>query len=204
MGDSMTDQVRDQISAFLDDELSADESAFLVRRLERDAEARQTMRRYATIGAALKGDLVYADPDLLRRRVALRLDGGQAPGAQAEASKPALRRWPLAGVGLVVGVGMLALLLLRFDGFGSVGDPAAGDQATAAAVPVPSYAVERPARPASVVQPSVRPSAQPIRLTNYLVHHGEFATRLGQPWIHSNVISSRDIQGQEEETSWRQ
>jgi hypothetical protein len=36
----MTEQINDQISAFIDDELSADESALLVRRFERDPDAR--------------------------------------------------------------------------------------------------------------------------------------------------------------------
>ena len=36
----MTEQINDQISAFIDDELSPEESALLVRRFERDARAR--------------------------------------------------------------------------------------------------------------------------------------------------------------------
>ena len=36
----MTEQISDQISAFIDDELSDEESAFLLRRFERDADAR--------------------------------------------------------------------------------------------------------------------------------------------------------------------
>ena len=42
----MTDQINDQISAFIDNELSADESALLVRRFERDPEARARAMRY--------------------------------------------------------------------------------------------------------------------------------------------------------------
>ena len=67
--------VHDQISAFLDDELSDEETAFLVRRFERDAEARNQLRRYTAIGCALRGELTTADPDVLRRRITSALHG---------------------------------------------------------------------------------------------------------------------------------
>jgi hypothetical protein len=46
----------------------------------------------------------------------------------------------------------------------------------------PSYVV-----PQDVADP--RPtSAPPIRLTNYLMHHGEYASRLSRTSVHSNVV----------------
>jgi len=54
----MTDQINDQISAFIDNELSADESALLVRRFERDPESRTRAMRYTLIGASLRGELL--------------------------------------------------------------------------------------------------------------------------------------------------
>jgi anti-sigma factor RsiW len=206
MSESMTNQVRDQISAFLDDELSADESAFLVRRLERDEDARRSLVRYALIGAAIKGELLRPDPDLLRRRVALRLDGGYA--APRPVATPPMRRdrWPLVGLGSAAALGLLALVLLRFDADG-VGDPAGPESAPVAAVtdaaaPRPEFATVGATRRA-VLQTSAQ---QPIRFTNYLVHHGEFASRIGRPWIHSTVVSSREFESQPqiEDASWRQ
>ena len=53
----MTESIQDQVSAFIDDELSAEECAFFVRRLERDPEARRQLIRYTTMGAVLRGEL---------------------------------------------------------------------------------------------------------------------------------------------------
>ena len=86
----MTDQINDQISAFIDNELSADESALLVRRFERDSEARARAMRYTLIGASLRGELLEPHPSVLRQRVAAALSGGTAPSA-AEGSRAAGR-----------------------------------------------------------------------------------------------------------------
>jgi negative regulator of sigma E activity len=58
----MTDQINDQISAFIDNELSADESALLVRRFERDPDSRKRAMRYTLIGASLRGELLEPHP----------------------------------------------------------------------------------------------------------------------------------------------
>ena len=52
----MTEQINDQISAFIDDELPEEESAFLLRRFERDPGARNQALRYTMIGSALRND----------------------------------------------------------------------------------------------------------------------------------------------------
>ena len=54
----MSGKIEDQISAFTDDELSAEECEFLVRRLERDPESREKVLRYAAIGSAIRGDML--------------------------------------------------------------------------------------------------------------------------------------------------
>jgi negative regulator of sigma E activity len=77
----MTEQINDQISAFIDDELSAEESALLVRRFERDPNARQLAMRYTMIGAALRGELLDPHPSLLQRRVSAVLSGAAPPPA---------------------------------------------------------------------------------------------------------------------------
>ena len=50
--------------------------------------------------------------------------------------------------------------------------------------------------PASYVVPQdlvqLRPVAVPIRLTNYLVHHGEYASRLSRTSVHSNVVGAAE------------
>ena len=65
----MSERIHEQISAFLDDELSSEESAFLVRRLTSDTLAHQQTIRYATIGSVLRDESVLANSKLLRDRV---------------------------------------------------------------------------------------------------------------------------------------
>ena len=79
----MSERIHEQISAFLDDELSSEESAFLVRRLTSDTLAHQQTIRYATIGSVLRDESVLANSKLLRDRVHAVLDG--APISQSAA-----------------------------------------------------------------------------------------------------------------------
>ncbi len=65
----MTEHIKEQLSAFFDDELSEEECEFLVRRMDKDPEFHQKALSYATIGAALRGEILNPDPDVLRRRV---------------------------------------------------------------------------------------------------------------------------------------
>ncbi len=66
----MTDQINDQISAFIDNELSADESALLVRRFERDTDSRA------------RADALHAHRRIAARRAA-RASSFRAAAAQS-------------------------------------------------------------------------------------------------------------------------
>ena len=184
----MTDQINDQISAFIDNELSADESALLVRRFERDAEARTRAMRYTLIGASLRGELLEPHPSVLRQRLAAALSGGAAPNT----AKPRERwtdRWarPLLGVGIAATVAVVAVGTLR-----SLNEAAfaPADSTPFAGVPLqvsdpvvaPSYVVPQDARPEQS-----RTDVAP-RLANYLMHHGEFASGLTRASVNSNVV----------------
>jgi len=85
----MSEHIHEQISAFLDDELSSEESAFLVRRLSSDSIARQQTVRYSTIGSVLRDEAVLASSTLLRDRIHAVLDGATLP--QLTASAPGKR-----------------------------------------------------------------------------------------------------------------
>ena len=193
----MTGKIQDEFSAFNDDELSPDECEFLVRRLERDPESREKVLRYAVIGAALRGELLGPDPDVLRNRLRQALDGVSlvprrtidSPGLVARMIRPAL------GAGIAASVAALGLLAL--NNLASIelrgGAPlvasqqiAAGDRITEA----PSYVVpQESAVILGVAEPLIQ---QPILLTNYLVRHGEYAFGIGRTSIHSSVVSGQD------------
>ena len=111
----MTDQINDQISAFIDNELSADESALLVRRFERDSEARarahalhldRRRRCAASCSSRIRPCCGSAWPRLCR--AALRR-------ACAKARERWTDRWarPLLGVGIAATVAVVAVGTLR-------------------------------------------------------------------------------------------
>jgi negative regulator of sigma E activity len=187
----MSEQIQDQISAFVDDELSFDESSFLVRRLERDPEARQRLVSYLTIGAAMRGELSQPDPNAVLRRVRGVLGGSvQTTPSSIDAGWARRLAKPALGIGIAASVAVAAVAILRIGVFGPQTDFGA---ATNAAV-----ATTLSTEPSSYVVPQEIPSAQempqPIRLTNYLVHHGEYASGLGRTYIHSAVAGAQQTQ----------
>jgi sigma-E factor negative regulatory protein RseA len=185
----MTDQINDQISAFIDNELSADESALLVRRFERDAEARTRAMRYTLIGASLRGELLEPHPSVLRQRVAAALSGGTAPGTP----KPRERwtdRWarPLLGVGIAATVAVVAVGTLR-----SLNEAAFAPGNVTPLTGIPLQVSDRVNAPSYVVPADSAPEQSLTvapRLANYLMHHGEFASGLTRTSVNSNVVGA--------------
>ena len=187
----MSEEIHDQVSAFLDDELSGEECAFLVRRFERDPDARNRLIRYSLIGSTLRRDLVQPEPDMLRRRVYEALNGAPST-ALKPAVVPAKSRWvrrfgaPAAGVGIAAAVALAALLLVRTVNENGAGGPASSPavRVLSAGNAAPSYVVPQDGQqPGSTVQ-------APIRLTNYLVHHSEYASLLSRTSVRSNVVGA--------------
>lgn len=191
----MTEDFQDQISAFADDELSAEECEFLVRRLERDPESRAKVLRYAAIGSALRGDLLGPNPDVFRDRLRQSLDGvSVVPNTTYKPPSRSSRMLrPVLGAGIAASVAAVGLLVLSSLGPESADGPtlaaqllpidADNAQAMSYVVPQETDAVQRVAEP--VIQ-------QQIRLTNYLVRHGEYAFPIGRTSIDSNVVSGQD------------
>ena len=189
----MSEQIQDQISAFTDDELSAEECAFLVRRLERDAQTRDRVLRYSIIGASLRGELPNPDPDVLRRRVRAELDGvrsveqvRESPAVQSRYFRPAV------GLGIAASVAVAALALLNtvnspLDASGPAPQVAGVSSGFGLEDP-PSYIV--PGEAAGRLSVGDTLSPPPIRLTNYLITHGQYAPGIRRTSIHTHVISN--------------
>lgn len=190
----MTEQIHDQISAFIDDELSPEECEFFVRRLERDPETRRRVVRYLSVGAALRGELLPTGTSSLRRRIDLALGG--LPYQAHRRRRGGMRfAKPALGFSIAASVALVAVLSLRFINGGADDAAALGESLQASqSLDAPSYVV--PLQPAS----SQRINA-PIRLTNYLMHHGEYASGLNRTLIRSSVVSTRetDIAAEDEE-----
>jgi anti-sigma factor RsiW len=182
----MSEEIHEQISAFLDDELSPEESAFLVRRLDRDADARNQFIRYALVGSALRGDLLHADSSPLRRRIMAALDGKVLEGVAAAPTprEPSATFSPsVAGFGVAALVAVVAIVGLRALNLADSGDPSAAVAAGAS-----SSALEPRGYVVSQDYPEWRVITPPIRMTNYLVQHGSVASMLSRTSINSNVV----------------
>jgi sigma-E factor negative regulatory protein RseA len=203
----MTEQINDQISAFIDDELSADESAMLVRRFERDPEARGRALRYTMIGDALRGQLLEPNPSILRRRVAASLSGAQAAApAKAAAGWPLRFARPAVGFGIAAAVAVVAIGALRVVNDAQVAPATvAATVETAQPLQVREISAEAPSYVVPQEAPEGRPVTPPIRLTNYLMRHGEYASGLSRTSVHSNVVSATtELPAELEKTEARQ
>jgi hypothetical protein len=145
--------------------------------------------RYSLIGSALRGELLQPDPQLLRRRISDSLNGAPSPVKVGTAPQPAPApmhgRWtnPAIGVGVAASVALAALFTIR-----QINDVDVGGEppVRAAASAVSSYVVPRDQQDMRLVSPL------PVRLTNYLLHHGEYA-RLSRTSVHSNVVGGMDL-----------
>ena len=185
----MTEPTDTQISAFADGELSRDESEFLVRRLSRDAGARGKTVRYATIGAALRGELIGPDPDVLRRRINASLEGVHVPEPVPVPEPTRLWQYvrPVAGVGIAASVAVAALLVVSAgpDGASVDAPPLAVVETVPTLVPVQTELLPSFVVPVSATnQPS-------IRFTDYLVQHNRFAPAIRRASINSSIAGEQ-------------
>src|SRR5580692_11839318 len=94
----MSEQIREQVSAFLDGELPSTETELLLKRLTRDGELRESFGRYALIGEALRG----AGSDRVTKGFAagvnLAIDGEPVQVPHARGTRTSNWWRPLAGV----------------------------------------------------------------------------------------------------------
>ena len=107
----MSEQIREQVSAFLDGELPNSETELLLKRLTRDGELRESFGRYALIGEAIRGTTRGLLTKGFAGRVNLAIDGELIPvnGQFSQARGP---RWwrPFAGAAVAAGVAAVAVV----------------------------------------------------------------------------------------------
>jgi negative regulator of sigma E activity len=184
----MSEQIREQVSAFLDGELPSSETELLLKRLTRDPELRQSFGRYALIGESLRGVGGASLTASFAARVNRTIDGEAAvPVSPAAGSRP-LRWWkPIASMAVAAGVAGVALVALqqRAVAPGVAAIPRMVIQNarldTGAKEPL-SYTV-----PAPAAAPAMMASA---RLTNYVFAHSKYSVGLGQGNLLSTLLSA--------------
>ena len=196
----MSEKIQEQISAFLDGELPANEAELLVHRLSRDEAMHAKALSFRVIGAAMRNELLQPDPHLLRRRVLSALDGepSSEPLAAPPAWTPLRLARPIVGLAVAAGVAVVAILglqnIAQQDAAPSTAALVAdGDEGATPA----TYVVPREPVGASMVQ-------LPIRLTNYLVNHGEYASGLRRTAIHSDIVGYQSDADREDDAADRE
>lgn len=160
----MTDKLHEQLSALVDDELSADERELLYRRLEQQPPLRAKWSRYHALGDMIRGH-VQGDARLdISRSI-------QAAIAQdtTYAAKPVAPRWmrPLSGAALAATVAFMAVLGIQKV---TVTDTQV-ELAPVAQLQTPAQAI-----PVSGTRWDVQRPELATRLNGYLVNHSEYAS----------------------------
>ncbi len=179
----MNEALREQISAYVDGELSENEAELLLRRMCQDADLRGLVAGYMTMGRAVRGDAYSMRVEELRVRVADEL--GEQSGSQLGVEpQPAVSRFmrPVAGVGIAAAVAVMALVSLQQVGpVEPVGTTAANSDLAAIAIDeVPLY-----------TEPTVdqvsgnRPSGM---LSRYYQQHNERAADIGGRGILTRLV----------------
>jgi sigma-E factor negative regulatory protein RseA len=202
----MSEQIREQVSAFLDGELPNTETELLLKRLTRDSELRESFGRYALIGEALRG----AGPHILTRsfasRVNLVIDGEPAHAAGHAQQARGPRWWrPLAGVAVVASVATVAIVALQqrtiSPALRAAAAPTTQKLAAQNAVAAPGALAVRgggggPREALSYTVPSISPDAPasiaPARLTNYMFAHSKYSSGLGQRGVLADLLIEDD------------
>lgn len=209
----MSDLLKEQLSALIDGELPAAETALLIKRLEQEPELRACLARYRVCGETLRGARVQTRSDFtLRVSAGLAAEPCHGAARGRTPQRRALRRYlaPAAGFAVAAAVAGAAILVL---GRPPALEPRPAEQ-LAAVVPPPSMVtppapVASPRRspeatpaaasgmpfstePASYVTPEVRQGLGVIpraELANYVVAHSEVSGPLGLHSVLTNLVS---------------
>ena len=210
----MSEQIREQVSAFLDGELPNSETELLLKRLTRDGELRESFGRYALIGEALRG----SSHAYLTKGFADRVNGAinGEPVTAITTSQPARApRWwrPLAGAAVAAGVAAVAVVALQqravapslravLPGNGqsvaqnapaqSAFRPFAAPQGGAlqyAAAQGPREAISYTVPASTPDAPAAMPAA---RLTNYVFAHSKYSSGLDQRGVMADMLIETD------------
>lgn len=176
----MTDQIREQLSALLDDELPRDEIGLLVRRLDRDPELRRALGSYALIGETLRAPGGRLASPGFAARVTAALEGNDVAAVPtqseprriaARASGAALAFWkrPAVRTALAASAAAAAVLVFR---------PATAPEQVAA-VPIDAYPVRISPTP-----------DQSQRMAAYLVTHSQYSSPMSRRNVLSGVLAA--------------
>jgi sigma-E factor negative regulatory protein RseA len=200
----MSEQIREQVSAFLDGELPNSETELLLKRLTRDGELRESFGRYALIGEAIRGTTRGLLTKGFAGRVNLAIDGELLPVNGPISQARGLRWWrPFAGAAVAAGVAAVAVVALQQRAVAPtlrtgtqltarVAAPAqSAAMAVGGAVPAPREAISYTVPTTSPAPPSAMP---PARLTNYVFAHSRYSSGLDLRGVIADLLIEAEEQ----------
>jgi sigma-E factor negative regulatory protein RseA len=195
----MSEQIREQVSAFLDGELPNSETELLLKRLTRDGELRESFGRYALIGEAVRGASRAYLTQGFAGRVNLAIDGEAVSAGPPAARQRAPRWWrPIAGAAVAAGVAAVAVVALQQRAIA----PSRPSVLTAQTVGLAQSgaAVQAPREAISYIVPATSPAAPaamaPARLTNYVFAHSKYSSGLDQRGVLADMLIEAEEQQQ--------
>jgi len=190
----MSEQIREQVSAFLDGELPNSETELLLKRLTRDGELRESFGRYALIGEAIRGTTRGLLTKGFSGRVNLAIDGELIP-VNGHVSPLRGPRWwrPFAGAAVAAGVAAVAVVALQQRAVAPTlrgGAPVTARMA--APMPVPTReAISYTVPTTSPAAPAAMP---PARLTNYVFAHSRYSSGLDLRGVVADLLIEAEEQ----------
>jgi sigma-E factor negative regulatory protein RseA len=208
----MSEQIREQVSAFLDGELPNSESELLLKRLTRDPELRESFGRYALIGESLRGGTHARLSQGFPGRVNRAIDGEPlVAGPAAVRGRSAVWWRPFAGAAVAAGVAAIAVVALQQRaiaptlraGLPVTAVPNAATLPSGGSTPYTRVAVNQGAGPPrealSYTVPATVPDAPAAlpaaRLTNYVFAHSKYSSVLGQNDVLNDLLSGEEDAG---------
>jgi sigma-E factor negative regulatory protein RseA len=195
----MSEQIREQVSAFLDGELPDSETELLLKRLTRDGELRESFGRYALIGEAIRGNSRGFLTKNFAGRVNLAIDGEPAAAGVQVRESPAPRWWrPFAGAAVAAGVAAVAVLALQqravAPAIAPVLRPVNGSITAHNLVPAAPKTSEPISYTVPTASPAVATGVPPARLTNYVLAHSRYSSGLDQRGVLADLLIEADEQ----------
>jgi sigma-E factor negative regulatory protein RseA len=192
----MSEQIREQVSAFLDGELPSSETELLLKRLTRDAELRESFGRYALIGESMRGGSQVRLSRRFAERVNRAIDGEPSVVVAQPSSRAPSRWWrPMAGAAVAAGVTVMAVVALQQRT--TLPGRVAG-AVTAQNLATQAEGVAKPKEALSYTVPASAPDAPTLlpaaRLTNYVFAHSKYSSVMGQNDVLNDLLSTSEAE----------
>jgi sigma-E factor negative regulatory protein RseA len=180
----MSEHFDEQISEFIDDEMSPEQCEFFVRRLQRDDEARSRYMRYQLIGAAVRGEHIQQNAPELRRRLAAALENDTEASSSQAGSFFGSRF--VAGAGIAAGFALFAAI-----GWGIATlerqSPDPYDEFATTTARSPSM-LSIPSMPRDAGAFAGAPA--PVTGLQYFVHHAGYSLSFNRTLQHSSILAA--------------